>query len=116
MDGGQLIFSVVTSNDNLSEDQRQLKDFYSTITNFYPRQTYRDLAVKTILSEIQVIDLSQNIVINYSRLLEKMKEIQSEEKSIWSQEFFEKMNHRLNSWIEAGNQDIIKWGFFHFQK
>ena len=30
VEGGQFIFSVVMSNENLPEDRRQLKDFYST--------------------------------------------------------------------------------------
>ncbi|NEO52732.1 MAG: hypothetical protein F6K54_06360 [Okeania sp. SIO3B5] len=45
-----------------------------------------------------------------------MKEIQNEERNVWTQEFFDKMNYRLNSWIEAGNQEIIKWGFLDFRK
>ncbi|NEP78531.1 MAG: hypothetical protein F6K39_10285 [Okeania sp. SIO3B3] len=79
-------------------------------------QTYIDLANKVGWSEVQILDMSENIAINYSRLLAKMKEIQDEDQNVWTQEFFDKMNHRLNSWIEAGNQEIIKWGFLHFQK
>jgi len=116
VDGGQFIFSVVMNNDNISEEKRQLKDFYSAITQFYPMQTYIDLASKVGLSEVQILDMSENIAINYSRLLAKMKEIQDEDKNVWTQEFFDKMNYRLNSWIEAGNQEIIKWGFLHFRK
>jgi len=116
IEGGQFIFSVVISNENLSEEQRSLRDFYSKITKLYAWKNYREAARAVGLSEIQVIDLSGNIKINYSRLLARMKEIQSEDQTVWSQEFFDKMDHRLNSWIEAGSQEIIKWGFFHFQK
>ncbi|MEB3343113.1 hypothetical protein [Okeania sp.] len=116
VDGGQFIFSVVMDNDNISEEKRQLKDFYSAITQFYPMQTYIDFASKVGLSEVQILDLSENIAINYSRLLAKIKEIQAGEQHSWTQEFFDKMNHRLNSWIRGGNQEIIKWGFLHFRK
>ena len=116
VDGGHFIFSVITSNDNISEEQRQLKDFYSTITKFYPLKDYINLASQLGLLEIKIIDYSHNIKINYSRLLSKMQEIQKEEGNVWGKDFFEKMNHRLNSWIEAGEQEKIKWGFFLFQK
>lgn len=116
VDGGQFTFSVVMSNDDISEEERQLNDFYSTITNFYSLQTYRDVASKVGLSEVQFVDLSQNIAINYSRLLAKMEEIQSEDETAWSQEYFAKMKYRLNTWVEAGEKEIIKWGFLHFHK
>ena len=116
VDGGQFIFSVVMSNDDLSEEERQLKDFYSTMTNFYSLQTYRDLASKVGLSEVQFVDLSKNVEINYSRLLAKMEEIQREDETAWNQEFFAKMKHRLNIWVDAGKKEIIKWGFLQFEK
>lgn len=116
VDGGQFIFSVIMSNDHITEEQRQFKDFYSTITNFYPLQIYIDSANQVELSKVQILDLSENIATNYSRLLAKMSELQGETQTVWTQEFFDKMNYRLNSWVGAGNQEIIKWGFLHFQK
>ena len=66
--------------------------------------------------EVKIIDLSENIQINYSRLLERMEVLQAENNHLWNFEFYTKMKQRLLDWVEAGEKRLIRWKILHFQK
>jgi Methyltransferase domain. len=114
-DEGEFIFSAVMLDDSISqEDQQKLTKYYSL--NLQYLQTYRHLANQMGLCEVKIIDLSENIQINYSRLLERMEVLQAENNQLWSLEFYTKMKQRLLDWVDAGEKGLIRWGIFHFQK
>ena len=114
-ESGEFVFSTVILNEQISEiDKEHLTRFYSL--NLQKSQTYRDLAKEAGWRELQCIDLSSNIAINYGRLLSKMEALYSQDPQLWSQEFFEKMKGRLNDWVEAGQKGLIHWVIFHFLK
>ncbi len=114
-EGGEFIFSAVMLNEQISAtDRERLTKFYSL--NLQTLQTYRDLAQKLGWKEVQYIDLSPNVAINYSRLLSKMEDLQANDSQLWSLEFFTKMKERLLNWIEAGRNGTIHWGILHFKK
>ncbi|NEQ67903.1 MAG: methyltransferase domain-containing protein [Symploca sp. SIO2D2] len=112
---GEFIFSVVLLDDQISDqDKQKITQYYSL--NLQYLQTYRNLASQVGLAEVQVIDLSENIAINYSRLLTKMEALQAADPQLWSLEFFTKMQQRLRDWVKAGEQGLIRWGILHYQK
>jgi sarcosine/dimethylglycine N-methyltransferase len=114
-DEGELIFSAVLLDDRISqEDKQKLTQHYSL--NLQYLQTYRHLANQMGFGEVKIIDLSENIQINYSRLLEKMEALQIESELLWSFEFYTKMKQRLLDWVDAGEKGLIHWQILHFQK
>ena len=114
-DGGEFIFSAVMLDDSITtEDKQKLTKYYSL--NLQYLQTYRHLANQMSLCEVKIIDLSDNIKINYSRLLEKMEVLQSKNNQLWSFEFYTKMKQRLLDWVDAGEKGLIRWKILHFKK
>lgn len=114
-DEGEFIFSAVMLDDSISqEDQQKLTQYYSL--NLQYLQTYRHLANQMGFREGKIIDLSDNIQINYSRLLERMEVLQAENNQLWSFEFYKKMKQRLIDWVDAGEKKLIRWKILHFQK
>ncbi|MEG4169334.1 MULTISPECIES: class I SAM-dependent methyltransferase [unclassified Microcoleus] len=114
-DEGEFIFSAVMLDDNITtEDKQKLTQYYSLKLQYL--QTYRHLANQMGLCEVKIIDLSENIKINYSRLLERMEVLQSENNQLWSFEFYTKMKQRLLDWVDAGEKGLIRWKILHFQK
>lgn len=63
-----------------------------------------------------MIDLSENIKINYSSLLERMEVLQAENNQLWSFEFYTKMKQRLLNWVDAVEKGLIRWKTLHFKK
>ncbi|MFB8795819.1 MAG: class I SAM-dependent methyltransferase [Microcoleus sp.] len=114
-DEGEFIFSAVMLDDSISqEEQQKLTKYYSL--NLQYLQTYRHLANQMGLCELKIIDLSENIQINYSRLLERMEVLQAENDRLWSFEFYTNMKRRLLDWVDAGEKGLISWKILHFQK
>ncbi|MCW6053102.1 methyltransferase domain-containing protein [Lyngbya sp. CCAP 1446/10] len=114
-DEGELIFSVVMLDDSIStENQQKLTQYYSL--NLQYLQTYRHLAEEMNFCESKIVDFSENIQINYSRLLEKMEVLQAENNQLWSLDFYTKMKQRLLDWVDAGEKGLIHWKILHFQK
>ncbi|MEO1373782.1 MAG: methyltransferase domain-containing protein [Cyanobacteria bacterium J06635_10] len=115
VDGGGFIFSAVMLDDNISdEDKQKLTKYYSLNLQFL--DNYRHLANQMNLVEVKMVDLSENIQINYSRLLERMEVLQAENNQLWSFEFYAKMKQRLLDWVDAGERKLIRWGMLHFEK
>ena len=76
---------------------------------------YRKVAQEIGMSEVQIIDLTHHVSVNYLQILKKMEEIQAEE-NLWSQEFFEKKKQRLLDCSEVGKSGLIQWGMLHYRK
>ena len=67
------------------------------------------------MSEVQIIDLTENISTNYLQNLKKMEEIQAKE-HLWTDDFFEKKKQRLLDCAEAGKSGLLQWGILHYRK
>ncbi|MDJ1185104.1 SAM-dependent methyltransferase [Roseofilum casamattae] len=76
---------------------------------------YRKVAREIGMSEVQVIQLTDNVCTNYMQLLKKMGKIQAEE-HLWSQDFFDKKKQRLLNCYKMGESGLIEWGIFHYRK
>ncbi|NEO07835.1 class I SAM-dependent methyltransferase [Moorena sp. SIO3I8] len=76
---------------------------------------YRKVADEIGMAEVQVIELTHHISVNYLQILKKMKEIQADEQ-LWSDEFFEKKKQRLLDCAEVGKSGLLQWGILHYRK
>ena len=76
---------------------------------------YREVAKKIGMAEVQVIDLTHHISVNYLQILKKMEEIQADEQ-LWSDEFFGKKKQRLLDCSEVGKSGLLQWGILNYRK
>ena len=76
---------------------------------------YRQVAREIGMAEVQVIDLTHHICVNYLQILKKMEEIQADEQ-LWSDEFFEKKKQRLLDCSQVGQSGLVQWGILHYRK
>lgn len=118
--GGEfLACTYFFSGDRPSEtDVNQVTNWYTGGIHkvyFLHIDEFRKVAEEIGMSEVQVIELTENISLNYLQLLEKMEKIQAEEQ-LWSQEFFHKKKQRLLDCCEMGKSGLIQWGILHYQK
>lgn len=114
---GEFIFSTAMMSEDIDDiSKKNVAEFFSDLhlesLSSYSKYDY--LAKELGFSEIQFIDLSENVSINYYRLLKKMKRMQEEMNSLFSPEFTSKMEQRLKNWVEAGEKGFIKWGILHY--
>ncbi|MEM9089605.1 MAG: methyltransferase domain-containing protein [Cyanobacteria bacterium P01_F01_bin.53] len=118
--GGELLISnYFLREDKPSEaDKLRAIELYTSGTHkvyFLPRQDYQDFAVALGMREVQFIDLTENVAINFSQDVKKMEELQASE-NLWSDEFFETKTKRLLGCVELGKSGLIQWGIMHYYK
>ena len=119
--GGEFIAcTYFFSGDYLSpEEVNKVVDWYTGggihKVYFLHIDDYRKVAEEIGMAEVQVIDLTHHISVNYLQILKKMEEIQAEEK-LWSEAFFEKKKQRLLDCSEVGNSGLVQWGILHYRK
>ena len=99
-------------------EKNKITEFFSTLhqESFAPYSLYDNLAKEVGFSQIQFIDLSENISVNYYRLLQKMQTLQQSKTKMFSADFTERMSRRLKDWEKAGENGLIKWGILHYKK
>lgn len=118
--GGEfLICTYLFSGDRPSEaDVNKVMNWYTGGIHkvyFLHINEYRKVAKEIGMSEVEIIELTDNVPLNYLQLLQKMEKIQAEEQ-LWSQEFFNKKKQRLLDCCEMGKSGLIQWGILHYQK
>ncbi len=68
------------------------------------------------LIEVGFQDLSCQLVIHYSRVLQEMQHRLEELIYTVSSDYIKKMKKGLAHWIDGGNKRHLVWGIFHFRK
>ena len=76
---------------------------------------YREAAIELGWRELQVIDLSGNLVTHYERLLKELERRFESLLSEFSEEYLEGVKHGMQSWVSAGKEGNLKWAMFHYQ-
>ncbi|MDJ0556145.1 MAG: methyltransferase domain-containing protein [Microcoleaceae cyanobacterium MO_207.B10] len=118
--GGEfLVCTYFFTGDRPSEaDVNQVMNWYTGGIHkvyFLHIDEYRKVAKEIGMSEVKIIELTDNVPLNYLQLLQKMEKIQAEEQ-VWSQEFFNKKKQRLLDCCEMGKSGLIQWGILHYRK
>lgn len=118
-DKGEFIFSTTMMSDDIDEtSKKNVTEFFSNLhlESLSSYSTYNTLAKELGFTEIQFLDLSENVSVNYYRLLMKMRQMEEEMNNLFSPEFTLRMEQRLKNWVEAGEKGFIKWGVVHYAK
>lgn len=77
---------------------------------------YRKQAKSLGWQELDILDLTPQLVTHYSRVREELQTRQKEISKFVSQSYIERMISGLGHWIEAGKQQYLAWGILHFRK
>jgi len=101
-----------------SENVKKVVDWYTGGIHkvYFPHlNDYREVAQEISMSEVQVIELTEQVSVNYLQLLKKMEAIQVAE-NLWTEDFFEKKKQRLLDCSELGKSGLLQWGILHYRK
>lgn len=77
---------------------------------------YREAAARHGLVELNVTELTDNLVAHYSRVREELERSQSELTDRISDAYLDRMHNGLGYWIDAGSKGYLRWGILHFRK
>lgn len=77
---------------------------------------YRQTAKEVGLSEVQVLEMTHQLVNHYSAVLRQIEVRDADLGQVCSREYIEKMKKGLGHWIEGGQKGYLAWGFLQFRK
>jgi len=77
---------------------------------------YRDEAARLGWDELAVEDLTPQLVLHYTRVLDELMRQRQKLAAHVSSSYIDRMLQGLEHWIEAGQQGYLAWGIMHFQK
>ena len=76
---------------------------------------YRETAREAGLDEVRFEDLTHQLVIHYTRVLEETKRRGEELREVVSQDYIDRMEKGLGYWIDGGKKGYLVWGIFQFR-
>lgn len=114
--GGQFIFTDIMQADSCPPEV--LQPIYDRIhlNSIGSVQSYREMAAKVGLEELQVVDLSQQLSTHYARVLQKLEAHYSSLLSQCGEEYLQRMKTGLKHWIDGGKAGSLQWGILLFRK
>ena len=114
--GGELIFTDPMQSDDCPEGVLQPVYDRIHLDSLGSIGFYRQVAEATGFEEIEVIDLSEQLVNHYSRVLKAVDENYQEAVENCGEDYIERMKVGLNHWIESGKKGYLSWAILHFRK
>jgi sarcosine/dimethylglycine N-methyltransferase len=77
---------------------------------------YRELAQKVGFKEAEILEMPDQLVNHYRRVLEEIESNYEKISEHVSDAYIEKMKKGLQHWINGGKNGYLNWGILHFQK
>jgi sarcosine/dimethylglycine N-methyltransferase len=77
---------------------------------------YRETAARHGLREVDVIELTGNLVTHYGRVREELQHTRDRLEGKVSDTYIERMLTGLGHWVDAGAKGYLSWGILHFRK
>jgi len=77
---------------------------------------YREAAARQGLQELEVLKLTNNLVVHYMRVREELERVRDELAGKVSDAYIERMLTGLDHWVDAGERGYLSWGILHFRK
>jgi sarcosine/dimethylglycine N-methyltransferase len=114
--GGRFVFTDPMMSDDCPEGVLQpILDRIHLETLGSPG-FYRETCKKNGLEEIAFVEMTDQLITHYSRVLEETKQREDQLKEVVSQEYIENMKKGLQHWIDGGRKGYLAWGIFVFEK
>ena len=113
--GGDLLFTDLIQHEDCPPEVLEpvLARFH--LDSLGSVRFYREAAIALGWRELQVIDLSSNLVTHYERLLQQLERCYENLLGEFSKEYLEGVSHGMRSWVSAGKAGNFKWVMFHFR-
>jgi sarcosine/dimethylglycine N-methyltransferase len=77
---------------------------------------YREAATRHGLREVNVIELTDNLVRHYARVRDELEYNRAPLAGKVSDMYVERMLAGLSHWVVAGEKGYLRWGILHFRK
>lgn len=77
---------------------------------------YRQQAERLGWQEIEIVDLTNQLVKHYTRVRQELVLIREQLTGKVSDEYIDRMIKGLGHWVDAGESGYLAWGIMHFRK
>ncbi|MGK7889582.1 MAG: methyltransferase domain-containing protein [Leptolyngbyaceae cyanobacterium] len=114
--GGEFIFTDPMQYDDCLPGELQAVLDRIHLDSMGSLGFYRKAAESMGLDEVQVVDLSKQLINHYSAVLEALNQNYDSLKELSGEDYLERMKVGLNHWIDAGKSNKLVWGILHFRK
>jgi len=114
--GGELVFTDPMQADDCPEGVLQPVLDRIHLSSLGSIGFYREQAAGQGLREVEVIEMTDQLVTHYSRVHDELIATRDALAGKVSDAYIERMLTGLNHWVEAGRNGYLRWGIMHFQK
>lgn len=114
--GGELIFTDPMQADDCPEGVLQPVLDRIHLDSLGSIAFYREAAARHGLLELDILEMTDNLVAHYRRVREELGRVRDELVGQVSDAYTERMLAGLGHWVEAGKQGYLSWGILHFRK
>lgn len=114
--GGELIFTDIMQREDCPAGVLQPVLDRIHLETLGSLAFYRQVTADCDMTEVQFLDLSQQLVNHYSHVLADMNQRYDSVVASCGTEYIDRMKVGLQHWIDAGKQGYLQWGILHFRK
>ncbi|MFY9976361.1 MAG: methyltransferase domain-containing protein [Chromatiaceae bacterium] len=114
--GGELIFTDPMQADDCPADVLQPVLERIHLDSLGSIAFYREAAARHGLREVEVIELTENLVTHYGRVSDELSRRAPSLTGQVSEEYIQRMLAGLGHWIDAGRKGYLRWGILRFRK
>ncbi|MBK1619840.1 SAM-dependent methyltransferase [Lamprobacter modestohalophilus] len=114
--GGELIFTDPMQADDCPAGVLQPIFDRIHLSSLGSFAFYREQARRLGWEEIEVLDLTENLITHYARVADTLREQRDSLKGKVSEDYIERMLTGLGHWVEGGRNGYLSWGIMHFRK
>lgn len=114
--GGEFVFTDPMQADDCPEGVLQPVLDRIHLDSLGSFAFYRQQAQRLGWEELQVLDLTPELVTHYTRVRQELAKRRESLADKVSHEYMDRMIQGLGHWIDAGSNGYLAWGIMHFRK
>lgn len=114
--GGRLVFTDPMQADNCPPGVLEPVLARIHLDSLGSIGVYRAAAARHGLEQIEVIEMTENLVTHYSRVREDLMRAREALDGKVSDAYVDRMIAGLGHWVDAGGSGYLRWGILHFKK
>lgn len=119
-DDGQVIFTdpMAVGPPNASKHSKALAPILKRLNleSLGDYGAYQEVFAELSFSDANLEDLTEQMVMHYSRVLQELESREGELKGKVSDEYVKDMKVGLGHWIEGGKSGLLQWGVLQFHQ
>jgi sarcosine/dimethylglycine N-methyltransferase len=114
--GGEIIFTDPMQADDVPEGVLQPVLDRIHLDSLGAIGFYREQARRLGWSEVEVVEMTHQLVNHYSRVGDELRSRRDELTTWVSNDYIDRMLQGLQNWVNAGKSGYLAWGILHFRK